>query len=173
MAEDASLLLCKLTTWTTAHELRTLWAFHEIVTSADTSEALSAAAVASRLVSAAGVCYDGLAVMALGVKGLGVVATRPFGRGERLLAELPLARLVADEWSSQSIFADGIAAVDVPLQEAFFALMQAAKYGPRKTARGIWLSNAYPIGSVGRKGDVGRKVRTLELNNFPRPLCSS
>eukprot|EP00966_Prymnesium_polylepis_P176801 4094320-Prymnesium_polylepis.1 len=85
--------------------------------------------------------------MPLEGKGFGVVATHHFERGERLLEELPLVRLAADEFSSWSIFADAIAALDVSFQAVFFAMMQAPKYGTQKTPRGIWLSNAYPIGN--------------------------
>ena len=97
-------------------------------------------------------------VVALDGKGLGVVATRSFSRGERVLAERPLVALVADEWSSTSIFDNAISEIkDAAARAAFHDLMQAPKYGTDKTCRGIWLSNAYPAAT---RSD-GRKVRPV------------
>ena len=77
-------------------------------------------------------------------KGCGVVATRKIRPGERIAAELPLATLEAHERSQLHIFDTAVRGMDAEKSAQFWRLSQAGRYGSRKTARGVWLSNAYP-----------------------------
>jgi len=83
-------------------------------------------------------------------KGLGVLAARPLQRGERLLAELPLATLTRRGGRlDQHAFEDVVGTLSPSARAAYFALSQSeVLYGSRKSAEGVWRSNAYPTGTL-------------------------
>ena len=96
-----------------------------------------------------------LRIVATQGRGLGVIAARDFAAGERIIAEAPLATLIADDRAGDAVFARAVRQLSPEKQVLFWKLMQnESRYGVSpKTARGVWLSNAYPLpaGADGRK----------------------
>ena len=86
-------------------------------------------------------------IAALNGKGLGVVATRIIGRGERIMAESPLATCSKHPRRRQDarVFARAVDRLLPAQRAAFYDLSQSELvYGTRKTAEGVWRSNAFP-----------------------------
>ena len=81
-------------------------------------------------------------------KGLGVVARRTIHRGERIMAESPLAVCSKQDGHLHDEHINAVVKVLAPVaRAAFYQLSQAAQvHGTCKTAPGIWRSNAYPKG---------------------------
>ena len=94
-------------------------------------------------------------VEAIEGKGYGVVATSAIQAGERLLAERPLATCTKyGTLQDNRVFAKTVNALGSVDRKAFFELSQSERlYGARKTAEGVWRSNAYPL----REHPDGRK----------------
>ena len=97
--------------------------------------------------------HFGLDIRALPGKGLGVVATKTFSRGERLLCEAPLVSWESVPDSSGQTNWEHlerlVAGLDAPSWRAFYGLCDkhsGDKHG--KTAQGIWNSNAFPAVDV-------------------------
>jgi hypothetical protein len=87
-------------------------------------------------------------VTALTGKGYGVVATRTIGRGERIMAESPLATCTKHAYRAHDarIFARTVDSLPPAQRAAFYALSQSELlYGTQKTAEGVWRSNAYAV----------------------------
>lgn len=93
-------------------------------------------------------------IMLVAGKGFGVVAARDISRGERLMAEQPLAHVTAvdciDQESASKEFllrinsaASGLSTSD---HGKFFSLTQHTEhYGIQKTVEGVWCTNALPM----------------------------
>ena len=87
-------------------------------------------------------------------KGLGVVAARNLARGERLIAESPLARAdpgrardkaIADAAKLRNI-ERAVKAMAEERQKQFFSLHQHhERFGEQKTVEGVWGTNALPL----------------------------
>lgn len=88
---------------------------------------------------------NGLSVVRIAGKGLGVVTTRAFRAGECIIAEQPIAVIAVSEATPSSVFDRTVRGLEPSAQKDFWRLMQTARFGSVKTARGIWLSNAYPL----------------------------
>lgn len=86
-------------------------------------------------------------VASIGGKGLGLVAARHIRRGERIIAETPLALVTQHGDSiSLSIIAHIVGSLMPNANAAFWELSQNEhKFGQEKTAEGVWRTNAYPI----------------------------
>jgi len=91
----------------------------------------------------------GVCILRIDGKGHGVVASRAFAAGERIVAEEPLAIVHAP--TPPRGHEETVGRLEPAAQAAFWELSQADKYGEVKTARGVWLSNAYPMDSNGQK----------------------
>ena len=98
------------------------------------------------------VVHDGLAVVPLKNRGLGVVAKRSFVKGERILAEAPILRWVVKQSDigsggavSTATLESLVDSLDDDARAAYFALSQSAeRFGPEKSAAGVWMTNAFP-----------------------------
>ena len=95
----------------------------------------------------------GVEVREAGGHGLGVFAVHAVLSGERLLAERPLL-----EWggTEKEDLRHAVDALDPASQTAYWALCQNAEHGHRKTAFGVWISNALPTEDEPAKAAVFR-----------------
>ena len=87
-------------------------------------------------------------VTALAGKGYGVVATRAIRRGERIMAESPLATCTKHAYRAHDprLFARTVDSLPPAERADFYALSQSELlYGTQKTAEGVWRSNAYAV----------------------------
>ena len=106
-----------------------------------------------------GTTHHGIEVRPLPGRGLGIVATMPLARGERVIAEAPLHRWVRakGERSDFAKLEHSVDALPPLLWAAFYSLADnAACHG--KTARGIWNTNSFVTedvlgGGGGRSSD--------------------
>ena len=87
---------------------------------------------------------SGLELRETSAKGCGVYALRDFAAGERLLAESPLVECLVQDARGTVQPAAAVEQLSSETRADFFALCQNPQYGAERTARGIWLSNAYP-----------------------------
>ena len=102
-------------------------------------------------------------VTALDGKGYGVIATRTIGRGERIMAESPLATCTKQPYRSHDarLFARTVDSLLPAQRAAFYELSQSELlYGTQKTAESVWRSNAYAV-------HVDCQTRALTLNPSP------
>ena len=128
----------------------------------------------------------GFAIRALPGKGFGVIATRRFSSGERIIVEQPLVywhSKTGDDGEHDWAELDGIVSslCDTD-RRAFFGLCDkhADQHGHAKTAHGIWNSNSFPTEDVmgdglaaARDGVQRSAVYRLcsRINHACRPSC--
>ena len=90
----------------------------------------------------------GFAVRYIPGKGLGAVALRAFRKGHKLLEEAPLVSGPPSDCSMAPEHASEVESLvggmSPPDRAQYDSLAHSAKYGPRSTAAGIWLTNALP-----------------------------
>ena len=127
----------------------------------------------------------GLEITPLEGKGIGILASRGFQRGERVLAESPLVAWSsaagsssAHDWTDLDALVGALAASD---QSDFFGLCDKhSGCGRGKTAHGIWNSNSFPTEDVmggGQAVSTDGIVRSAvfricsRLNHSCRPNC--
>ena len=95
-------------------------------------------------------------------KGMGMYATRDIEPGERIIAEPPLATSshLQEEWVEEATS---------PRWREIFELSQNAMHGHKKTAMGVWLTNAIPAddGEGGHSFMIFKHV--CRLNHDCRP----
>jgi len=113
-------------------------------------------------------------------KGIGVFAVRPIARGERILRELPLLVCAATDGDgrlSTNEIERKVSSLSPAKRATYDALMQSELlYGPRKTALGVWRSNAYPTNQVSKIDGSGQKEAAVfeiacRVNHSCAPNC--
>ena len=128
----------------------------------------------------------GLRVQQLQGKGFGVLALKPFRRGQRILSETPLVVWESSTagssgshcWSELDALVDELSADE---RSAFYGLCDKhSGNGAGKTAQGVWNSNSYPTEDIladGRASANDGVVRSAcyaincRINHSCRPNC--
>ena len=109
-------------------------------------------------------------------KGVGIVALRPLERGQRILAEVPLARLSRVQWAARAQAEAELARILRPLSRVqrarFDSLSQAARHGSTRSSMGTWLTNALPVNYDDSGSDEAAVFACIaRLNHSCSPNC--
>ena len=92
-------------------------------------------------------------------KGLGAFALARHETGERIFSERPLAMLVVPDrervkrGEGVDMINHVVASLNTWRAAAYNSLSQEVRHGAKESPVGIWMSNAYPMGSIAGGGD--------------------